>query len=57
MDDNDGAPVRARDLRRGNYFLWNLCDTKVHSNLGGLGPDSGPEELRFSAIGSIGDKT
>jgi hypothetical protein len=38
----------------------DICDAigltldEVHSNLGGLGPDSGAEEMRFSNVASVG---
>jgi hypothetical protein len=29
---------------------WKLCDVAVHSNLGGVGPDGGNAEIRFSNV-------
>jgi hypothetical protein len=49
-------PLHLLDLQHeggtgGCITEWNLCDTQVHSNLGGQGPDGGAEELRFSDVG------
>lgn len=37
------------------FHPWGLCGKKVHSNLGGFGPDDGPEQLRVMEVGNIVD--
>jgi hypothetical protein len=40
------------------YVSWSLCDvTDVHSNLGGMGPDSGDENMRLSNVATLSDGT
>jgi hypothetical protein len=34
---------------------FNMCDAKVHSNLGGQGPDDGEKALRFIGVATRGD--
>jgi len=35
------------------FVDWKLCNATVHSNLGGEGPDSGAEEMRYSNIATV----
>jgi len=34
---------------------WKLCDSLVHSNIAGVGPDEGPEELRYEKVTTLAD--
>jgi len=33
---------------------WNFNDVTVHSNLGGLGPDAGEAEIRYTRVANVG---
>merc|ERR1712216_625364 len=34
---------------------WKMCNATVHGNLGGLGPDKGAAEIRFSNVATTSD--
>jgi len=54
QSEHSPLPVHLLDLKHQDgeaaYVEWDLCETQVHSNLGGQGPDSGAAELRFSNV-------
>jgi hypothetical protein len=52
--ESSPLPLHLLDLKHqageASYFEWDLCTTQVHSHLGGVGPDAGAEEMRFSEV-------
>jgi len=42
--------AKASTNKEHDPYEWRLCDAKVHSNIAGTGPDTGPQELRFAAV-------
>jgi len=47
--------AKASTRKEHDPYDWRLCDAEVHSNLAGTGPDTGPQELRYTAVAEVED--